>query len=243
MFNLFSRPDVHPKGVKGEKVGYITFMLHLAPFDLSGYQVCPKATIGCVAACLNTAGHGGMFKLGTNTNFIQEARKRKTREFFEDRHTFMATLYADILIAIRYAKRRKMIACFRLNATSDVPWEKIKFLNKSMMDHFPDQIFYDYTKVLGRKVPDNYYLLFSRAESNEKDVKRAIKAGMNIAVVFSPWRTHKLPEKWQGHTVIDGDENDLRFLDHSGVVVGLHAKGRARYDKTGFVIQVKKEAA
>ena len=52
----------NPKILKGMKQGYMTYILHLAPADVSGYNTCPKATAGCKAACLNTAGRGGMFK-------------------------------------------------------------------------------------------------------------------------------------------------------------------------------------
>ena len=81
----------NPKIEKGMKQGYMTYILHLAPANLSGYETCPKRTAGCTAACLNTAGRGGMFKPG-GTNTIQEARKRKTRMFFENRTEFMSTL-------------------------------------------------------------------------------------------------------------------------------------------------------
>ena len=66
------------KTIKGEKYGYQTYILHLAPADLSGFETCPKRTAGCTAACLNTAGRGGMFKKGETTNMIQQARIRKT---------------------------------------------------------------------------------------------------------------------------------------------------------------------
>jgi hypothetical protein len=36
--------------------------------------------------------------------------------------------------------------------------------------------------------------------------------------------------------VIDGDRTDLRFLDPSGVIVGLYAKGNAKKDTSGFVV-------
>ena len=35
---------------------------------------------------------------------------------------------------------------------------------------------------------------------------------------------------------MDGDADDLRFLDPAGSVVALYAKGRAKKDKTGFVV-------
>ena len=47
---------------------------------------------------------------------------------------------------------------------------------------------------------------------------------------------NELPTHWNGFPVINGDENDLRFLDPKGVVVGLKAKGKAKTDTTGFVV-------
>jgi hypothetical protein len=73
----------NPKILKGIKEGYNTYILHLAPADLSGYNTCPKATVGCKAACLNTAGRGGMFKKGENTNMIQEARIERQKCFLK----------------------------------------------------------------------------------------------------------------------------------------------------------------
>ena len=88
----------NPKIMKGEKMGYNSYILHLAPASLSGYNTCPKATEGCKAACLNTAGRGGMFKKGENTNTIQQARIRKTKMFYENRGQFMSDLVKDIEI-------------------------------------------------------------------------------------------------------------------------------------------------
>ena len=95
----------NPKIQKGAKLGYLSFILHLAPADLSGKEVCPKRTAGCTDACLNTAGRGGMFKRGENTNVIQKARVRKTQLFFSDRDTFMEYLEQDINLGIKQARR------------------------------------------------------------------------------------------------------------------------------------------
>lgn len=226
----------NPKTLKGEKEGYLTFILHLSPADVSGYQTCPKATAGCKAACLNTAGRGGMFKPG-GTNVIQEARKRKTRMFFEQRDAFMNLLVEDIQRGIKYAEKRGFVPVFRLNGTSDIAWEKIRVGEfRNVMEMFPTVQFYDYTKILGRKnLPANYSLTFSRAESNEMDTRLAASAGMNVAVVFS---TKVLPAVYLGRPVFNGDESDLRFLDPKNVVVGLYAKGRAKKDTSGFVVKV-----
>ena len=222
----------NPKILKGMKQGYMTYILHLAPANVSGYETCPKRTQGCTAACLNTAGRGGMFKKGETTNMIQQARIRKTKMFFEDRENFLATLESDIRKAIKQAEKKGLIPVFRLNGTSDIAWEKYGIIQK-----FPDVQFYDYTKILGRKVNGlaNYQLTFSAADGNDLDVRRAIKEGYNIATVFGIKKSQPMPETYEGMPVFNGDESDLRFLDPKGVVVGLYAKGKAKKDTSGFV--------
>lgn len=228
----------NPKVLKGMSQGYNTYILHLAPANLSGYETCPKRTSGCTAACLNTAGRGGMFKKGENTNVIQQARIRKTKMFFEDRAAFMNTLVADIKLAIKQSARLGLIPVFRLNGTSDLAFEKYEVADgKNIFEMFPDVQFYDYTKILGRKVKGikNYHLTFSAADGNDADVTKAITQGYNVATVFGLKKTQEMPATYQGLPVFNGDESDLRFLDPKGVVVGLYAKGRAKKDTSGFV--------
>ncbi len=235
MFKLLS--TANPKIQKGTKLGYLSFILHLSPADVSGYNTCPKATPGCKAACLNTAGRGGMFKKGATTNMIQEARKRKTRYFFEDRAGFMMDLKKDIEKAIRFAERKGLTPVFRLNGTSDLSWEKYEVADgKNIFDLFPTVQFYDYTKVPKRKVEGigNYHLTFSQADGNGKDADWAISKNMNVTVVFD-----KIPAEYKGRPVFNADDTDLRFLDPKGVILGLKAKGRAKKDTTGFVVFMK----
>jgi len=233
MFKLLS--TANPKIQKGTKLGYLSFILHLAPATLSGRETCPKRTAGCTAACLNTAGRGGMFKKGETTNMIQQARIRKTKYFFEARDYFMADLKADIEKGIKMAKKLGLTPVFRLNGTSDLAFEKYTINENNLFELFPDVQFYDYTKVLGRKVSKykNYHLTFSAADGNDADVAEAIKQGMNVAMVFD-----KLPESYMGREVINADEHDLRFLDKQGVIAGLKAKGKGKKDTTGFVRRV-----
>jgi hypothetical protein len=237
---LFSTGN--PKTLKGQSVGYLTYILHLAPANLSGYETCPKRTAGCTAACLNTAGRGGMFKKGETTNAIQKARIRKTKLFFEDRISFMNLLVKDIELAIKQAAKKDLIPVFRLNGTSDLSFEKYEVLRNgqtytNIFAAFPEVQFYDYTKILGRKVKNikNYQLTFSAADGNDRDVNRAMFDGYNVATVFGLKKTEPMPEFYMGSPVFNGDESDLRFLDPKGVVVGLYAKGKAKKDTTGFV--------
>jgi len=232
----------NPKVLKGMAQGYNTYILHLAPASLSGYNTCAKATAGCKAACLNTAGRGGMFKKGETTNVIQKARIRKTVMFFEDREVFMALLVKDIELAIKQSIRMDLIPVVRLNGTSDIPFEKYEVVRdgityRNIFAAFPDLEFYDYTKILGRKVGgiENYSLTFSAADGNDMDVLRAMQQGYNIATVFGIKKTLPMPETYMGRPVFNGDESDLRFLDPHGVIVGLYAKGKAKKDTSGFV--------
>lgn len=214
----------NPKTAKGEKKGVLTATLSLAPSDMSGYNVCPKASPGCRAACLALGGRGQMKN-------VKEARIRKTKMFFEDRAWFFAELIKDIEAGIRKAKRQNLDFAVRLNCFSDLPWERIKWQGLTILERFPEVQFYDYTAVPGRKVPSNYHLTFSRKENNEADVKQAIKEGLNVAAVFE-----ELPERAYGLPVINGDETDLRFQDPVSCIVGLKAKGKAKKDDSGFVI-------
>ena len=232
----------NPKVLKGMAQGYNTYILHLAPANVSGYETCAKRTAGCTAACLNLAGRGGMFKRGESTNVIQEARKRKTKMFFENRATFMELLVKDIELAIKQSARLGLIPVFRLNGTSDLAFEKYEVvrngvLYRNIFAAFANVQFYDYTKILGRKVKDipNYDLTFSAADGNDVDVIRAIAEGLNVATVFGIKKTEAMPETYNGRPVFNGDDSDLRFLDPRGVIVGLYAKGKAKKDTSGFV--------
>jgi hypothetical protein len=216
------------KTVKGEKKGYLTFILYMAPADIAGYNACPKSTsIKCKNGCLYTAGRGAF-------NNVQTARIKKTVYFFENRESFMADLVSDIKKAIIKAEKQGLIPVFRLNGTSDIAWEKIRIgNNRNIMELFPNIQFYDYTKIPNRNnLPNNYNLTFSHDGFNNIFCDDAFKSGKNISVVFD-----KLPETYNGIKVIDGDESDLRFLDENGVIVGLKAKGKAKTDYSGFVIR------
>ena len=219
---------------KGESFGYFSNGIHLAPAKLSGYNTCQYASVGCAAACLNTAG------MGVYSN-VQTARINKTKFFFDDKQSFLLTLYKEIQSAVKKAKKNNMIPCFRFNLTSDIPWENVLFQGKNMMQHFPDVTFYDYTKNVKRMIdfingnfPKNYHLTFSRSESNSSHTDLVLNMGGNVAMVFE----NKLPTTYKGKKVINGDENDLRFLDPSNCIVGLVAKGKGKKDDSGFVIRM-----
>jgi len=244
------------KTKKGTKYNYLTGILYLAPATEAGRgNLCPHASAGCRAACLFTAGRGRM-------NPVRTARVNKTLRWFDDRRAFLADLVRDVGSLDRYARKRGFLPAVRLNGTSDIPWENVILPDDggSIMDMFPGVQFYDYTKNPNRavkaasgKLPKNYSLTFSRAEDNRRQVAKVIHAGGNVAAVYSGDRfdrftwsksgiaraiAHPIPERYfpDGPRIFNGDDSDARFLDPSGVVVALRAKGDARGDTSGFVI-------
>jgi hypothetical protein len=255
----------NPKIIKGQKAGWLTAVLHLAPSDLSGHNVCPMAQrvthavygdgdarlSACSLGCLNLAGRGGIAKggilsardavQGRRSNSVQAARIRRTQMYFEARGLFMATLANEIADFVNVARVLGMRPAVRLNGTSDIQWERQEYCGApSIIAHFPEVQFYDYTKIAKRvtaSLPANYHLTLSRSEVNELDARAALSRGANVAAVFAVKRGAPLPASYLGRTVIDGDESDLRFLDARGVVVGLRAKGPAIRDCSGFVVR------
>jgi hypothetical protein len=228
--------DTNAKTIKGQQYGYMTGVLYLAPFDLSGYQVCPMADIAkCHEGCLNSAGRGAFGN-------VQQARLRKTKLFFDDRPAFFAELIPSIRSLIRKASAANLIPLCRLNGTSDIKWENIDFMYEgvwyqNIFEMFPDLQFYDYTKIPNRSThAPNYDLTFSYSgvPAFQPYVRKAIDEGYRIAVVFR--RRDDIPTEFLGTTCVDGDDSDLRHEDPHGVVVALYAKGKAKRDTSGFVV-------
>lgn len=232
----------NPKTAKSAKYGYLTAILHLAPARMSGHNVCPRASAGCTAACLNTAGRGGIALDADGMNGIQRARIARTRHLFEDRAGFLDQLSREIEAHIRKAERARLIPCVRLNGTSDVRFESLRARgSQTILERFAGLRFYDYTKRTDRTASANYHLTFSLAETRAswRDHLTALAQGLSVAVVLAgagdSAHPRPLPLEWNGRRLIDGDLSDLRFLDPPAVYIGLRAKGRAKIDGTGFV--------
>jgi hypothetical protein len=232
--------DTNAKTIKGQQYGYMTGVLYLAPYNLSGYNVCAMAEIAqCHGPCLNSAGRGAF------TN-VQDARIKKTKLFFEDRDAFFAKLIPSIHTLINKSRKLGLIPLCRLDGTSDIKWENVDFTfegvhYENIFVMFPDLQFYDYTKIPNRRVDHipNYDLTFSYSGVVEFQpyVQRAIDQGYRIAVVFR--KREDIPAEFLGTTCVDGDDSDLRHEDPHGVVVALYAKGKARHDTSGFVVDVR----
>jgi len=235
--------DTNAKTIKGEKYGIKTAILYLMPAMGSGVQLCANAKIaGCEKPCLFTAGRGAMSN-------VMLSRLRKTLYFNQFRELFMAQIANEIARESAKAKKLGYVLIVRPNGTSDIRWENIAVetslgtIAPSLMKLFPNVQFYDYTKLANRKnVPANYDLTFSYSgvPAYQPFVAKAVANGERIAVVF---RNRAIVEQmlangetFLGLTVVDGDDTDIRHLDPKGAVVALYAKGKARYDQSGFVV-------
>jgi len=227
------------KTIKGDGSEYLTAILYMTPYkimvDGKLFNSCSMAAMAaCIDACLYTAGRGQM------TN-VQTARERKAQWFYRDRASFMEQLYTDVHKFQAYCIKRGIKPCIRLNGTTDIRWELIKDADgQNIFEAFPLVQWYDYTKISNRKTKHlkNYHLTWSYSGANidyASKLQDALDNGMNAAVVFR--KEYKLPQ-WRGINVTDGDKDDLRFLDPCNSIVALYAKGKAKKDTTGFVVDI-----
>lgn len=212
-----------------------TFILYLTPGTTKGHNLCPKASQGCLIACLYTAGFAGVYKS------VNAARLAKTETFLSDKPAFLRALAYEILKECNKARKTGEKIAFRLNGTSDIDFIYLlkKYADLDIASLQDIAVFYDYTKILQKAIRYqnhiNYNVTFSRSESNHSEAEQAIKLGINVAIVFSD----KLPASFLGAPVIDGDKSDIVMIYNKGAVLGLKAKGQAKKDTSGFVINSK----
>jgi len=222
---------------KTKKNSLRTFILYLSPYTQNsfGKNVCANATKGCIDSCLFTAG------MGSFSN-VQKARIAKTDYLLSDKEGFLAQLAKEILYQYAKAKRNGERIAIRLNGTSDLDFftllQKYAQLDVTKLDDHVS--FYEYTKNINYikrwEGAPNITYTFSKSESNSTLIPAAIAYGANVAAVFR----NDLPATYNiGGTnipVIDGDTSDILMIYNKGKIIGLRAKGRAKKDFSGFVI-------
>lgn len=212
---------------KSQSVGVLTRVLYLTPGVF-----CPLATDGCRRACL---GHtSGRMQFHTHA----QARDTRTALFLENQDLFMKKLRAELTLLEADALQDGFTPAVRLNGSSDLAWER---LYPELFAEFSTMQFYDYTKLYARVLafldctfPANYHLTFSVDAHTTSKAIDLVRRGGTVAAVYWP----SIPESWWDCPVIDGDKHDARFLDPTGVVVALRAKGLARVDLSGFTIRL-----
>lgn len=232
-FKLLSSLNSNTKLEKSNLIQdtYLNVNMYMEPRNR---LICPfQDEAGCKDPCLNTAGLGGVYPS------VQQSRARKTDMYLNEYDTFMTLLYKDIDKFVSYCDKLGKLPAVRLNGTSDIQWEHKKHEGLTVFEKFPDVQFYDYTKIPNRKVSHikNYHLTWSYSEASDRYADYFDQVMYNKAVVFNLKKSEPLPKTFKGLEVIDGDTHDMRFLDKPNKVVGLRAKGKAKTDDSGFVIQ------
>lgn len=237
------------KIVKSEKYDLYTYIMYLAPSDMSGVgNVCPSASPGCRAACLVNSGRAIM------DDGINRARISRTLLFYGARSIFLRWLTLEIRAAHKKYGSKLSV---RLNGTSDLHPKMFG----SVLKEFSSVPFYDYTKMSNRfgaldEYP-NYHVTWSWADGQDWGHVKTLLSSHNIGVAvpfaqLSPSgrvvKNTKLPETFMGMPVFDGDQTDLRFLDRElgapktgPYIVGLRAKRTDKVSEqvacqTGFFV-------
>jgi len=227
--DLLTPPNANVKLDKSNAYG-----LSLSPASTAGWNVCRASSPGCRAACLATAGKGGL-------DSVQRGRLWKVALLASEPALFVRALAGEIRSAVarrpldRLGRSTGPLVPVRLNVLSDIAWERVA----PALFSIAGARFYDYTKRTDRVPPANYHLTSSATERTA-DSGLADLADMygSVAVVFDTRRGHALPTTYAGCRVVDGDLSDSRWTDDRGVIVGLRAKGSAIGDRSGFVRSV-----
>jgi hypothetical protein len=253
------------KAAKASGYGYLNAIHYMAPASTAGVgNLCAHASAECIALCLGMySGQAAMVSdLEAGTNSVRESRKNKARLFMHERAAYMNETARAIVRVIVKARRDGLTPCIRLNGSTDIAWERLRFAvddstrkalarvgvtmvrnaTPTLIELFHFVQFVDYTKNPNRmgKAPANLDLTLSYSARNAADCAKALLAGHNVAMVFHGG----LPGSFGGFPVIDGDKHDLRHLDpKGGFIVGLSPKGnKAKRDTSGFVVDWRGEA-
>lgn len=241
--SLLSLPTANSKLKKSLGLGYWPVGLSLAPYNVSGHNVCTWA-VGCTDPCVGGEKSG----LAQAYDSIMEARIKKTKWFFSHRSEFMETLATEIFGQWRTARRRGLTLALRLNVFSDLEWRTIRHRDGwtifDVLDDCPGVKCYDYTKSIRRAWREHtteyrtrWTTVFSMSPANHEDCQEFLREGGSVAIPFTA-RMHELPKWHSGYRVVDGDQHDLLFLQPKNRIIGLSAKGALRTDNSeGFAIQ------
>lgn len=197
--------------------------------DTTGWRnLCKGSTRGCRTMCLTKSGRLAM-DVSQRAAFVRSYIWQTDLELFE----FLVD--AELL----GWKRRigdDVLVC-RIYGTHDGQVERDL---PNLVRQNPEVIFNDYTKLdipTGWAEPNVYRIVSGTEFTTAADVQALVEQGLNITIPFD-CKKGELPTEWHGARVVSGDDHDLRFLDPSGVVVGLAAKrvvGHTVADSRGFI--------
>lgn len=169
---------------------------------------------------------------------VQDARIAKTKMMVEVPYAFMVNMISELVAAMRSCSKTEDKLALRANGTSDIPWEFVApFIENFCIGgscDLPDRIsklkkfkLYDYTKSFARikSRPSWYDMTFSYSGHNWNECKYILDSKIGrVAMVFYD----QIPDSYEGYDVIRGDDDDYRFLDKTGLIVGLTYKSTGK---------------
>jgi hypothetical protein len=227
--------DILSVNPKTEKSKIQTYILHLAPADVSGVNVCAGAG-NCKRICLHFAGNPVYM---TNK---QAARIRRTLAYAADPQRFALLLVCAILDKVN--KNAGETVAIRLNGTSDIAYENVDFTitpefaqfarrkfghdlpigKRNIFEIFnyisanggPLVIFYDYTKIRRNWAECKrlgYHLTFSfdgwNNAGNIKLAKEALNNSVNVAAAFNIKKGQELPHYVNPQRILNCEANTV----------------------------------
>ena len=239
---MLTEPESQPKLGKSERHALGLMLTPAASLDVGQFlgsmrpvNVCPRASSGCMAACLAYSGHG---------QFNKTQRARQVRHAFLIAHPYEAGVLMGREIRVALDAHGADEMTFRFNTLSEYRIERI-IPNAMLLMAWKGVRLYDYTAW----APEDrdtlgglYHLTYSAKEpehTSDKYLADLLRAGENVAMPFNVL-PGELPTEYvldgQTFRVIDGDLSDDRTEDDRGVLVGLSAKGPlGKADTSGFV--------
>jgi len=230
---LGGRPEaanVLPKSIKlfgqsvkvdlGAAKGVDTAVIYMAPARESGVNLCPWAG-SCAGFCLGHSSGRLAMAPGKRARLWKSALWIGAPDLFVELAEVEARAFAE------KANRAGLIPALRVDGSSDIG------LGGKLARLVPGVQWYDYTKSFERadrnvSNPD-WTVVYSASEnSDDQSIGHLLRKGGRVSMVFDVVKGAPLPEVWNGHTVVDGDEHDAVFLQPKGVILGLRFKASKR---------------
>ena len=223
---LFSRNGGNTKVKKSMTEAVHIASLSMYPTD----EICPaRKAAGCDKICLKDTG------LATVYSTVNEARLRKTEWYLSDPDSFVEQMRRELHNFTKWCAKHSKQGVVRANTISDIRWEK-----HGLPQEFTELMWYDYTKLADRfhkPMPNNYKLMFSYSGAPKyKAQVRSFLSSNSDAPMSVVFRTGDFPKRFLDRDVIDGDASDWTNVSARNKVVALKAKGKAKHDTSGFVV-------
>ena len=205
----------------------------MSPAWESGVNMCAFASNGCAMSCLKTTAR-------QTWPAALQARILRTHLFMFHRDVYLEYVERDLASERKAAHKRGERLVVRADTLSDT---NVEIIYRNLMLECDQWMDYTknphrYAKFLAGKMPANYHLTFSRSETNERQAFDFVRDGGTATLVVRDARAleYFVTHGYAGLPCVTGELNDRRWEDPKGHWVLLVAKGKAKTERTGFVV-------